>query len=120
MGADAGQCTVEEEAKMAEYGSGNSGNSFPHKLAQCGKKNFNVFSGREGLFLLEKYCKPLFKIKITRPVKGLLGHALIGQPKPQKFKTSSCSKYGQALTKARAAWNTGFNGLKNRIFHVHV
>ena len=28
--------------------------------------------------------------------------------------------YGQAWTKARAAWNTGFNRLKNRICRVHV
>eukprot|EP00440_Ansanella_granifera_P026561 gb/GFBE01028852.1/.p1 GENE.gb/GFBE01028852.1/~~gb/GFBE01028852.1/.p1 ORF type:complete len:154 (+),score=32.48 gb/GFBE01028852.1/:1-462(+) len=38
-------CTAADESKMTTLGGGNAAGSFPRKLADCGKQNYNIFSG---------------------------------------------------------------------------
>ena len=38
-------CTSADEAKMTELGSGNADGTFPKILSNCGKRNYNIFSG---------------------------------------------------------------------------
>ena len=40
-----GACTSADEAKMTELGSGNADGTFPKILSNCGKRNYNIFSG---------------------------------------------------------------------------
>ena len=41
----AGACTAEDQAKMTQLGSGNADGTFPKTLSDCGKRNYNIFSG---------------------------------------------------------------------------
>lgn len=41
----AAACTAADEAKMTQLGSGNADGSFPKTLSDCGKRNYNIFSG---------------------------------------------------------------------------
>ena len=41
----AGACTAEDQAKMTQLGSGNADGTFPKILSDCGKRNYNIFSG---------------------------------------------------------------------------
>lgn len=38
-------CGASDEEKMGQLGGGNGAGSFPKKLSECGKRNFNVFFG---------------------------------------------------------------------------
>eukprot|EP00490_Sorites_sp_Unknown_P025426 CAMPEP_0114656464 /NCGR_PEP_ID=MMETSP0191-20121206/12385_1 /TAXON_ID=126664 /ORGANISM="Sorites sp." /LENGTH=164 /DNA_ID=CAMNT_0001873735 /DNA_START=54 /DNA_END=548 /DNA_ORIENTATION=+ len=41
----AAACTAADEAKMTELGSGNADGTFPKILSNCGKRNYNIFTG---------------------------------------------------------------------------
>eukprot|EP00435_Cladocopium_sp_Y103_P019932 s4028_g4.t2 len=41
----AAACTAADEAKMTQLGSGNADGTFPKILSNCGKRNYNIFSG---------------------------------------------------------------------------
>jgi len=45
LAADMAGCTTADETKMAALGGGNGAGSFPRKLADCGKRNYNIFTG---------------------------------------------------------------------------
>lgn len=38
-------CTAADKTKMAAYGGGNADGTFPKRLSNCGKKNYNIFTG---------------------------------------------------------------------------
>eukprot|EP00440_Ansanella_granifera_P049785 gb/GFBE01053955.1/.p1 GENE.gb/GFBE01053955.1/~~gb/GFBE01053955.1/.p1 ORF type:complete len:158 (+),score=37.12 gb/GFBE01053955.1/:1-474(+) len=38
-------CSAADATAMAELGGGNGASSFPRKLADCGKRNYNIFTG---------------------------------------------------------------------------
>lgn len=38
-------CTAADKAKMDQYGSGNADGTFPKRLSNCGKRNYNIFTG---------------------------------------------------------------------------
>ncbi|CAJ1343090.1 unnamed protein product, partial [Effrenium voratum] len=43
--AAAGKCTAKDAAAMTQLGGGNGAGSFPRLLSDCGKRNFNIFTG---------------------------------------------------------------------------
>ena len=45
LGSTASACTAADEAKMTQFGSGNADGTFPKILSNCGKNNYNIFSG---------------------------------------------------------------------------
>mmetsp|Transcript_1950 Transcript_1950/g.2103 ORF Transcript_1950/g.2103 Transcript_1950/m.2103 type:complete len:148 (+) Transcript_1950:179-622(+) len=41
----AGACTAADKTKMDGYGGGNADGTFPKRLSNCGKNNYNIFTG---------------------------------------------------------------------------
>mmetsp|Transcript_24114 Transcript_24114/g.55935 ORF Transcript_24114/g.55935 Transcript_24114/m.55935 type:complete len:160 (-) Transcript_24114:303-782(-) len=44
-GTEPASCSAADESKMSTLGGGNADGTFPKYLAECGKKNYNIFSG---------------------------------------------------------------------------